>query len=50
MISYLVFPRGIIHTQAVGELLLSGLFKGFPDFTVDIDKTHHTEDAIILEV
>jgi hypothetical protein len=28
--------------QAVEELL-SRLFKGFPDFKVDIDKTHHSE-------
>jgi steroid delta-isomerase-like uncharacterized protein len=42
---------GIVHDggQAVGELL-SGLFKGFPDFRVDIDKTYHSEDAVILEV
>ena len=48
---YQVFPMGIIHDgkQAVGELL-SGMFKGFPDFTVDIVKTHHSDDAVILEV
>jgi steroid delta-isomerase-like uncharacterized protein len=48
---YQVFPMGIIHdgAQAVGELL-SGLFKGFPDFTVEIVKTHHSDDAVILEV
>jgi len=48
---YQVFPMGIIHDgkQAVGELL-SGMFKGFPDFTVDIIKTHHSDDAVILEI
>lgn len=48
---YQVFPMGIIHDgkQAVGELL-SGMFKGFPDFTVDIVKTHLSDDAVILEV
>jgi steroid delta-isomerase-like uncharacterized protein len=48
---YQVFPMGIIHdgAQAVGELL-SGMFKGFPDFTVEIVKTHHSDDAVILEV
>ena len=48
---YQVFPMGIVHDgeQAVGELL-SGMFKGFPDFTVDIVKTHHSDDAVILEV
>lgn len=25
-------------------------FKGFPDFTVEILKTHHSDDAVILEV
>jgi ketosteroid isomerase-like protein len=46
-----VFPMGIIHDgeQAVGELL-SGMFKGFSDFTVDIVKSHHSDDAVILEV
>lgn len=36
---YQVFPMGVIHdgAQAVGELL-SGMFKGFPDFTVEIVK------------
>lgn len=44
-------PMGIVHDggQAASELL-SGIFKGFPDFTVDIDKTYHSEDAVILEV
>jgi steroid delta-isomerase-like uncharacterized protein len=48
---YEVMPMGMVHDggQAVGELL-SGLFKGFPDFTVEIIKTHHSEDAVILEV
>jgi steroid delta-isomerase-like uncharacterized protein len=48
---YQVFPMGIIHDgkQAVEELL-SGVFSGFPDFKVHIDKTHHSEDAVILEV
>lgn len=48
---YQVLPMGIIHDgkQAVEELL-SGLFAGFPDFKVHIDKTHHSEDAVILEV
>ena len=42
---------GIIHdgADAVRELL-SGIFAGFPDFKVEIDKTHHSEDAVILEV
>jgi SnoaL-like polyketide cyclase len=35
--------------QAVGELL-SGMFKGFPDFTVEIIKTYHSDDAVTLEV
>jgi predicted ester cyclase len=30
--------------------LLSGIFKGFPNFTVDIDKTYHPEDTAILEI
>lgn len=48
---YQVFPMGMIHDgeQAVGELL-SGMFKGFQDFTVEIIKTHHSDDAVILEV
>jgi len=48
---YQVFPMGRIHdgAQEVGELL-SGMFKGFPDFTVEVVKTHHSDDAIILEV
>jgi steroid delta-isomerase-like uncharacterized protein len=48
---YRVMPMGIVHDgeQAVGELL-SGIFKGFPDFTVNIDKTYHSEDAVILEI
>ena len=48
---YRVMPMGIVHDggQAVSELL-SGIFKGFPDFTVDIDKSYHSEDAVILEV
>jgi steroid delta-isomerase-like uncharacterized protein len=48
---YQVFPMGIIHDgkQAVEELL-SGVFIGFPDFKVHIEKTHHSEDAVILEV
>src|SRR5574341_1656709 len=48
---YQVFPMGRIHdgAQQVGELL-SGLFKGFPDFTVEIVKTHHSDDAAVLEV
>jgi hypothetical protein len=48
---YEVMPMGIAHDgeQAVGELL-SGLFKGFPDFTVEVVKTYHSEDAVILEV
>lgn len=48
---YRVMPMGIVHDggQAVGELLF-GIFKGFPDFTVDIDKTYHSDDAVILEV
>ena len=34
---YQVMPMGMVHDgeQAVGELL-SGMFKGFPDFTVEI--------------
>jgi steroid delta-isomerase-like uncharacterized protein len=42
---------GIVHDgkEAVGELL-SGIFKGFPNFTVDVDKTYHSEEAVILEV
>ena len=48
---YEVMPMGIVHDgeQAVGELL-SSMFKGFPDFTVDIIKTHHSDDAVILEI
>ena len=48
---YQVFPMGIVHdgANAVGELL-SGMFKGFPDFTVVIIKTYHSDDAVILEV
>jgi steroid delta-isomerase-like uncharacterized protein len=48
---YRVMPMGIVHDgeQAVGELL-SGIFKGFPDFTVDIAKTYHSEDAVVLEM
>jgi predicted ester cyclase len=26
------------------------IIRGFPDFTVEIIKTHHSEDAVILEV
>lgn len=48
---YHVMPMGMIHDgeQAVRELL-SGMFKGFPDFTVEIIKTHHSDDAVILEI
>ena len=48
---YEVMPMGIVHDgeQAVGELL-SGMFKGFPDFTVEIIKTYHSDDAVILEI
>ena len=48
---YEVMPMGIVHDgeQAVGELL-SGMFKGFPDFTVEIIKTHHSDEAVILEI
>lgn len=48
---YEVMPMGIVHDggQEVGELL-SGIFTGFPDFTVEIIKTHHSQDAVILEI
>ena len=48
---YEVQPMGIVHDgkEAVNELL-SGVFKGFPDFTVEIVKTHHSDNAIILEI
>jgi len=48
---YRVMPMGIVHDgeEAVGDLLY-GIFKGFPDFTVEIDKTYHSGDAVILEV
>jgi predicted SnoaL-like aldol condensation-catalyzing enzyme len=48
---YEVQPMGIVHDgkKAVAELL-SGIFNGFPDFTVEIVKTHHSDDAVILEV
>jgi len=48
---YEVMPMGIVHDggQAVGELL-SGMFKGFPDFTVEIIKSHHSDEAVILEI
>jgi steroid delta-isomerase-like uncharacterized protein len=48
---YEVMPMGIVHDgeKAVGELL-SGMFKGFPDFTVEIIKTYHSDDAVILEI
>jgi steroid delta-isomerase-like uncharacterized protein len=48
--NYEVMPMGVTHDgkTAVGELL-SGIFKGFPDFTVDIKKTHHSDDAVILD-
>jgi steroid delta-isomerase-like uncharacterized protein len=48
---YQVFPMGIIHdgADAVRDLLF-GIFAGFPDFKVEIDKTHHSEDAVILEI
>lgn len=48
---YQVMPLGMVHDgeKAVGELL-SGMFKGFPDFTVEIIKTYHSEDAVTLEV
>jgi predicted ester cyclase len=44
-------PMGIVHDgeQAVGELL-SGMFKGFPDFTVEIIETYRSDDAVILEI
>ena len=34
--------------QAVGQLL-SGVFKAFPDFAIEIIKTYHSDDAVILE-
>ena len=42
--------HGIIHDGKLAvEELLSGVFNGFPDFRVNIEKTHHSEDAVILE-
>ncbi|HET7147042.1 MAG TPA: nuclear transport factor 2 family protein [Candidatus Nitrosopolaris sp.] len=48
---YEVQPMRIVHDgkEAVNELL-SGVFKGFPDFTVEIVKIHHSDDAVILEI
>jgi predicted ester cyclase len=34
--------------EAVGQLL-SDVFKAFPDFAIEIIKTHHSDDAIILQ-
>lgn len=48
---YEVMPMGVVHDgeQAVRDLL-PGMFKGFPDFTVETIKTHHSDDAVILEI
>jgi steroid delta-isomerase-like uncharacterized protein len=48
---YDVKPMGLIHdgSKAVADLL-SGIFKGFPDFTIDVPKTYHSDDAVILEI
>lgn len=48
---YDVKPMGITHdgSQAVSDLL-SGIFRGFPDFTIEIIKTYHSDDAVILEI
>jgi predicted SnoaL-like aldol condensation-catalyzing enzyme len=47
---YVELPTQMIHDgrQAVGQLL-SGVFKAFPDFAIEIIKTYHSDDAIILE-
>lgn len=38
-----------VCSQAVSDLL-SGIFKGYPDFTIDILKTYHSGNAVILEI
>ena len=36
---------GIVHDgKAAANELLSGVFKGFPDFTVEIVKTHYSDE------
>jgi steroid delta-isomerase-like uncharacterized protein len=47
---YVVLPTEMEHDgrQAVGELL-SDVFKAFPDFAIEIIKTYHSDDAVILE-
>ena len=42
---------GMTHdgSESVSDLL-SGIFKGFSYFTIDILKTHHSDDAVILEI
>jgi hypothetical protein len=47
---YEVQPMGIVHDDKKGWVNYTGIFKGFPDFTVEILKTHHSDDAVILEV
>ena len=48
---YDVKSMGMTHdgSESVSDLL-SGIFKGFSYFTIDILKTHHSDDAVILEI
>lgn len=48
---YEVFPFGAVADGAAAvEDLLSGLFNSFPDFHVELLKTYHSDDAVIIEV
>jgi predicted ester cyclase len=48
-IKFFQWTKYVMVNNQWGELL-SGMFKGFPDFTIDIVKTHNSDDAVILEV
>jgi steroid delta-isomerase-like uncharacterized protein len=48
---YEVFPFGAVADGASAvEELLAGIFSAFPDFHVELLKTYHSDDAVIIEV
>jgi steroid delta-isomerase-like uncharacterized protein len=48
---YEVLPAGaVLDGGEAVEQMLSGLFKAFPDFHVEVLKTYHSDDAVIIEV
>lgn len=48
---YSVIPFGADFNGAEAvEQLLTGLMAGFPDFHAEILRTHHSDDAVVVEV